>query len=248
MKLGTYTFPTYFSLVEIQNAGRIPSSETPRRGGLIVGTPVSAEKIIRIEGNLNHATDIRTTWDALKTALMGGRQKFYSHDDRFIWATAQTLPEDYNPGLFKHLANIEIELLCDDPFWQAETQDIETWTSPVSEDDLTITNAGEAEAFPVITITAATSGALNIALYNGSTDFMTIIGNVNAGDVIEIDTETANCNLLANIATPILTDEMSMFDGLFWNLAVGANVITYEDNGSTATISSIVFTYRKRWH
>ena len=107
MKLGSYTFHTYFSLVEIQNGMRIPTSETPRRDGVIMGDPSGAEKIIRIEGNLSHATDIRTDWDALKTALMGGRQKFYSHDDRFIWATPQSLPDSYDPGLFKHLAHVD---------------------------------------------------------------------------------------------------------------------------------------------
>lgn len=248
MKLGTYTFPTYFSLVEIQNSARVPTEEAPRRPGVVVGEQTAAEKIIRIEGNLSHATDIRTTLDSLKAALMGGRQKFYSHADRFIYATAQNLPDAYDPGLFLHLANIEIELLCDDPFWQAETLSPDTWNTstlatPVGGGSKGMAVGGNAPAWPIFELTVAGSGTLDMELSLGSLSF-TLGGAVTAGQIIVVDCFEQTVTLKVGG-----TDKITLFDGVFFSFTANAtNTLSYEDYGGSPYISQIYTTWRNRWY
>jgi phage-related protein len=254
MILGSYTFPDNFYVTEIRDNTRTQNDEIPRRHGLLVADQYAAEKIIRVEGTLSHSMDVRAQLSSLLVALFGGRQKFYLQpstatptEDRYIYATAQNPSQAYDAGLFRHHGRFSIDLLCDDPFWEAETESSDTWdttalATPAPSGTRNLAVGGDAPSWPTLALTVAGTGTIGVTVSLGDISFE-LAGSVTDGDVIVVDCRNGTVTLDSDDS-----DKMSLFDGDFFSLTQNAsNVLTLEDSGAGSYISQIVTTWRNRW-
>ncbi|MHB0913992.1 MAG: phage distal tail protein [Armatimonadota bacterium] len=241
LKLGTYTFPSTFHPSSVPGNSRVATEQIPRGDGVRVGAQYAAEKNISVRGMLraDSPTSLRTAMDSLLAAVNGGRQKLYLWDDRFIWATKVGLTTDYDETSFKRYCFVSVEFLCDSPFWEAETESTDTWSSPSGTHNITV--GGNAYTKPDIEITFSTAGTVNLELSIGSLNF-TLEGSVGAGETIVVDCGDETVELAT-----FDFDYMSMFDLSFVKLVPGVNVLSLTDGG-TATISKIVVRWRNRWY
>lgn len=151
-----------------------------------------------------------------------------------------------------------LSLRAFDPYWYDTTPSAQSWTTGQEPGTLfpifpivlasstvfsqpTIDNAGDAEAWPVWTITGPGSA---ITLRNNTTgEFITLSTVVGAGQTLEIDTRPGYKTITLDGVN--VFDDMSATSSL-WALAVGSNSISLEINGATgATIVNL--SYQRRW-
>lgn len=241
LKFGSYTFPSGFDAASLAGGQRLATIEVPRRDGIAVGTPQAKERIIQIAGVL-YSTSMQSARDALLAAIYTGRQKLYLETDRYIYATLNGYTDDYTPGAFDHFCNVAMDFLCDSPFFEADTESDDTYSSPVSGVPHDIEVGGNAYAVPAFEITISGTGTLDIEIAIGSDSF-TLQGAVTSGDVIVVDSLDETVTLQADGS-----DKMSLFEGKFLTLVGDAtNSLTYTHNSGTPTVSAIVTTWRNRW-
>lgn len=242
LQFGSYTFPSGFHAASMPGDSALQIDAVPYRDGAIVSAGRLSEKIVEVRGTLmGDTTSLRAKLDAILAAVNTGRQKLYLWNDRFIYATKRAFATNYDPGSFDRYCDVSISFVCDTALWEAETGSTNTWTGPVNGNTRTITTAGNAIVFPKFAI-KFTSTAAGMGLTVGSYAF-TLLGTVTAGDVIEVDCAAKTVVLQSSGA-----DKMSMFDGVFPSLAVGANNLSLSITGGKSAITEIVTTWRDRWY
>lgn len=243
LRLGTYDFPDSLSVREIPQAVEVPTEAIPRRHGLARGTMRLREKQVTIEGMLSHVSQVRDVRDAVMSACANGRQKLYVEDaDRYLWVQLADFNEENPYNQADKLRPVTIEFLSDTPFWESDTLSSNTWNTPLDGGDVTLTNAGNAETYPVFAITVAGTGTLNIAITVGASRTFTMNGAVTAADVYVVD-----CLEQTVVKQSDSSDKMSYFDGLFPWFSAGDNVVSLTNGGAIA-LTSIVTTWRNRWY
>lgn len=247
LKLGSYTFPLGFKVVQVERGRSIGASKLARtdgnrqQRGLRNGVRVTVEGGI-YKGPLD-TSSVRDRQDALREALAAGPAKLWLYSDRFYRCMeVENEPDSYIATGFNRIDDITISFVGPDPGLYEPTTNTDTWTAPAgSPATRTITYAGNMIGQPEMTFVVGGAGAqsINWTVTNTSTgDSFTLIGSVTGGDSI----------VLNSIKKTVLigtTDYRSLFNLLFLTLAEGPNALTITQ--TTGTISSVTTTWQERW-
>ena len=254
IKFGTYTFPPGFRVESIPGSRIMGASPAPRNDGGRVLTGYMGPKRIEIAGDLiqgpiANAADWRGSFDSLIAAIASGPADLYAgYDDRYFRRMqCETHPRNFTR--FGRIGGVDLSFLGPDPFeyvagnLNARNQAIsgsgETWT---------VTNSsGNAPAAPKISVTVGGSGAQTIAftITNESTDeSFTLAGAVTAGNVIIIDPLAEGTPTDPKV-TINSVDKMTLFDGVFPRLAIGAN--SWLAAYTSSTITAVRLEWRGRY-
>lgn len=141
------------------------------------------------------------------------------------------------------LADVGVRFLAD-PFryYQDETSSLHTIGA--ASVGLTVSNAGDVEASPVITFTAgagANSSKIKIQNDTDSDKYFEYApaSNLTSGDAVAIDCQDATCKLNT-------VDDILHFEGAFIELLSGDNRLTVTVTGTAGT-NQLGFVFRKRY-
>lgn len=122
----TYDFAEFSNPESQQNvlSQRLGDVEVPRRHGVSIQTTafLAARQII-LRGSIAHELDtLRGHIDNFFRQLLAeGRGKLHEWDNRYVWATAQSVVLSYREGAGMTVADFSVDFLCDDPYWYSTT-------------------------------------------------------------------------------------------------------------------------------
>jgi len=246
LQFGSYVFPKGFYPAEEPLASQVSAAKLPRADGARVLTGLLEKKVLKVRGGLIHDSglSVRTKVDALKAALQGGPANLYFDSDRY-WRQVQKESSSfgYESGThYGRIVTVEIDFVTGDPFvYEVAAQNVSQAiaSSPTT---VPVTAGGNAPALPQWSLTVGGVGAVTLAatVTNTTTgEAFTLAGAVSGGDVIVVDS-------LAETVKIGGVDKMSLFDGLFPKLAVGANSIQIAY--TSGTISNFAADWNNRWY
>ena len=237
----TYTFPTYTSF-ESDIAARCDDSEKAfSHGAVMTGDGKIDARDVTVEVELidyTTASAYRTALDALKQAAYRQDQKLYNDDDRYINIKGlKKISEEFYEGFYGVRATVKLTFYCPDPFFYADTATTQEVTITESPQTFTVTNGGNMDTPPVITIEPTETNSV-LSLVNttdNSRTFSYSDASFGDGDSLVIDStdgtvERDGTNVLNNVG------------GTFLQLLSGDNSITY-----TGPLGTITFDYTQRW-
>ena len=239
LKFGDYTFPEGLSVGSISAGARVNKSEIPGRPGVHIGPRVIGEKMVKLEGVI-WSDDLRSTMDALQSALAVGKAQLYVEDDRYIRAVCEDFTHDYDPGAFQDWVNVQLGFTADPPFWVSETEQTQQWDAPSTSVSITQT-AGNVYVEPIIEVKFATSGNVDLDLGIGTAASCSLIGAVTADLVVQLDCEAKT------VLTAGGVDKMALFEGTFPRLEPDDTTLFYAHNSGPA-LSYIKLIWRARWY
>lgn len=252
LKFGSYQLPSVFGVVSDPQEASIAMIKTPRYDGDSASTRYLKGKTIEVDGALAETmgtyteTGIRSLMDTLKANLQG-KQNFYEFDDRY-YRNTQLLSMHINnsPGLSLRFRTVKLTFQTPDPYLYSDTLTTTARSISASGQTLNVTTGGNADAYPVISLTVGGSGAKTLAatITNSTTGAsFTLAGSCNGGDVIVVDC----LNKTVVIGS---TSRIDMFDDGtapgFFSMANGVNTITVAY--TTATITNLSVAHRSRWY
>lgn len=250
-KYGSYTFPNQFTVAQDDLPVFVPQARIPRRDGahVLSGTQDAKRLSVRggfYKGPLAPTLDVRGSLDALRTALRAypdGIDTLQVYDDRYYRCVqAVDYVDNYNPNGIFRMVDVAFAFLLPDPFQYALSPTSDSWTVSASNQTRTITPTGGAPSLPTLRVTVGGSGSETIAftISNETTgESFTLAGDVNAGDVIEVDSLLHTVEISG-------TNKLDLFDGQFPSLLVGGNIL--REVYSASSITSIQTVYRNRWY
>lgn len=168
---------------------------------------------------------------------------------RYVMAQKRKFKIDYLPGSGRTHHTLAIELFAQDPRWLSSTQNTHAFAAP---GNATLTNAGTARSYPLITFTAGTNPSAKIQIpTGGSTPYVEIdlTYTLAAGDTLIIDcdprnrwegvrlkpngatTYTPRLDLITNIVNTIGTADTFPF------MDPGASLVTIGGAGAAASVA-----------
>lgn len=222
---GTYTFPN--QTFEVEGLGvdmRLDDAEVPRRHGTRIIASRLGPRTIRVKGIL-HAPDAGTVWSDLNTML---RSLAAAGEQGLVWRTGIALDcwlakfgHDFVVGANPAVANLKIDFRASNPFPRSTTLGLTVvGLTLVSAVDLALTNAGQADAYPIFILAAqGLSVTTTIVIRNVNTgDELQYTKGIPVGSTVVIDTDDMTCTL----------DGQNAVDGLvgqFPRLLPGTNTI-----------------------
>ncbi len=246
LRFGSYDLPVGITVAQVQMGRRVPSANTPRYEGARTLTGQLDLKVIQLKGGIfwplgsTDRTWLRGQLDALKGALGGGPANFTTDSDRFYrQCQARAYADDYEPSGFNRLVNISCEIVTGDPFSYETGAQSSARSLSATAQTLVATNAGNALAAPSISLTMGSTGTIAATVTNTTNgDVFTLSGAVTSGDVIVIDA-------LLQSVTRSGIDVMTLFDGQFPRLAVGAN--TFRFDWTSGSLSHVTIAWNNRF-
>src|SRR3990172_3590023 len=128
-----------------------------RQGAFVVTSPLHAPTPINLSGRMYGATGeaLRDKIDSLQNIIGTGRTQLNIFSDRFMNVTCLGSSFSFPAGSGLQVVDFVLDLLADEGVWISETLDTSNHTTNVTP---SITNSGNAEAPPVISVTAGGSG------------------------------------------------------------------------------------------
>lgn len=250
LRFGTYTFPNTYFPAERPLANIVPSSKLPRSIGArqITGYPDSVRLSIKgglVKGPIKTRglVSLDATRDDILAALSAGPANLYfGRDDRYYRnAQYDRFSDSYGPTGYGRVVDNDIGFIVPDPRQFAVAASADTWTVSGSAQTHGVTAGGTAAAEPIISITVSGVGAKTIAytITNTTTgQAFTLTGNVTGGDVIVV-------NCIDKTVTIASVDKLTLFDGQWPSLQVGAN--SWSEAYVTNALSQIVFSWQDRY-
>jgi phage-related protein len=241
---GSYALPvTLYPIQEPGEAG-ISVAKLARTTGARASTRLLTEKVIRLEGGLveSAGASLRTQIDALKAGLQGEQSLSFEADRLWRKAQMRDFEVNYEGTGYARFARVRLSFVTPDPYQYAASDTTNSRTITASGQTLNTTNAGNAPAAPVLSLTVGGSGAVTLSctvLNNTTGESFTLNGSVTGGEVILIDT-------LEQSITISGVDKTALFDGLFPSLEVGSN--TFQVNYTAGTISNLSLSHKARWY
>lgn len=248
LTFGSYQLPATFGVTGLNHAASIPTAKLPRTDGDSVATRYLRGKTIEVGGGLTNGvgnyseTGVRTLLDTFLQNLQG-TQNLYILDDRY-YRDCQLQHADVRAEVNTLLKIVKVNLsfVSPDPYQYAVTPTTGTRVVSASGQTLAVTVGGTADAYGTISVTVGGSGAKTLAatITNSTTgQAFTLSGSCVGGDVIVVDCLNKTVKISG-------ASRMDMFDGLFFNLANGANTLT--EAYTSATISNLAVSFSNRWH
>ena len=156
--------------------------------------------------------------------------------------TIEGYVESMQGDLYENPQNLQISVLCPDPFFE----DFTTTTTAITTAGTaqTLSNVGDEEAGAVFTLTA--SGAVSDpAIYNATTgQTFGLDINLESGDVVTIDTRRGSLRATLTHDNTVTNIINAMTSGSTWiKLQPGNNSIKYDaESGGAALACSVAFT------
>lgn len=208
------------------------------------------EKLVRIEGVI--AIDGRSAYVELARRI---KQKFYQTDYKLYLGTDYFLNiakvlnfrAKYLEGGNYNRTRMAIDLLALDPFWYYKTEDSTEETITEDGHSWTVTNNGNVNVYPVITITADTTIA-NLIIQN-ETD---IPDGEDEGlkfqyqdPAFALTSPSLTVDCQEGTVYRSDTNTIRYFTGAFLKLLPGDNTIKW--TGSTLGLSKVKFEFRRRF-
>jgi len=212
-----------------------------RHGKILVGSPVLDARRIPLSGSIvaDDETTLRARIRAFGKAMgIGGAAKFNLYSDYYVMARVENFTR--RPKLLTGLLwEWSLDLVCDDPFWTAETPTTDATVVVTSPKTWTHDNEGTYLVYPVLTLTAPT-GALGVTnpRYTNSTTgkFAEFTGTLAPGSTVVID-----CG--KGLVTIGGVSYLNYFNGSFISLSPDDNSMSFSWTGDTPTQTMV---YRKR--
>lgn len=243
---GSYTLPPTIYCSELPQNYNVPRAKLPRQDGARVLPSMLEEKKIQCEGGLIRtlASTLESQLDALKTALAVKNAKFRIRDDRY-WRNCQI--EDFtfrfDPTWMGRITDLRFSVVTGDPFSYEDAVNTQTHLLSGYGDPNDFTQAdtiaGDAYAAPQFKFTVSSTGSLALIFTNQTTsEVFTLSGTVTNGDVIIVDS-------IAETVTIADVDKMTLFDGQFPRMNVGANTVRVQGGG--ARLSQYQLVWQNRW-
>lgn len=209
-----------------------PGSRVFAHGASDVADGKIAQKILRIEGVVDHLGPERTVFfnqvQLIRQKMLQTDYKLYLGDSYYINVNkVLQIKDDYLESDNYNASRLTIDLLCLDPFWYSDDEQEKTETITATPTSFVVNNVGRVETFPVITITA--TGALPDFVLENETDvqsdgdglkFRYTDPGLFAGDVLVIDCVEGTVKRGA-------TNYIRYFTGAFLKLLAGDNTLTY---------------------
>jgi len=250
-----YTLPIEFTIKDDNLAVRSRVSDRVfAHGAVDISDGKINEKIIRLEGIIygdNRAAYL-TNLRALREKIYQEDYKLYQGDpasyNYFInIAKALKIQDDYMEGQDYCAGKTIIDLLALDPFWYYKSEDSDEETITEDGHSWTVTNNGNVNVYPVITITADTTIA-NLIIQN-ETD---IPDGEDEGlkfqyqdPAFKLTSPTLAVDCQGGTVYRSETNTIRYFSGAFLKLLPGDNTIKW--TGSTLGASKLKFEFRRRF-
>ncbi len=252
LKFGSYTFPATFHCETVPTNRNIPTAKHARYDGARTLPGYLEGKTWRIKGGLAGSGSpiptpggtLRQQLDTLKAACNVSPTTFQTHDDR-VWRNCQvgSFEESYDETGFDRYCDISFEVVTGDPF--AYDLDAHSSTRSISASGQTLGAmvGGNAYALPQYQLTVGAAGVLSAQLAVDTTqDVFTLNGAVAAGDVLVVDAVTKTVTRQGDGS-----NQISLFDGIFARMGVGANTLTLTYTGGGATLSNLTVAWNNRY-
>lgn len=209
-------------------------------GGKDIGDGKVRPRGIRVRSVVTgvDAATFQTNRDNFFKAMAKINQTFAYKSGRYIKVNAIRVRSDkFIIGDKKAVS--EIELICGDPFWYADSLTTEsTWTVTSSPDTKVVANTGNVECLPIIEITASESLSGGVTLENqtdGNVSFSYVDPSFSTGKKLTVDCVAGTVDLDG-------TNTIQYFSGQFLRLVAGNNTLEY-----TGGDCAIVIKHRDRW-
>lgn len=244
---GTYSIPRGINIAQVGMARQVPNSKAARYDGARTLNATLQLKRFSLKGTLIRplgnvtANYLRTQIDALKTGLAQGPANFVIDSDRY-WrqCQAETYADSYDPTSYQNYVDIAFDIVTGDPFSYETAAQSAARNLTTTGQTQAATNGGNAYAAPSLALTVGSSGTLAATITNQATgDVFTLSGAVTSGDIITVD------GLLQTV-TRGGSDVITLFDGQFPRLAVGANTFLFA--WTSSSFSHVTISFNNRWY
>ena len=240
-KFGFCENETYVSSYSEKEAKRVKINDIPKTDGGKAEEAQRASLQITFDGHCSACSygDLRTRVNALKVALMNGKQNFYVDEERYIVAQLKAWSVKY-PSL-KRFAKFKASLLSDYPFWRSVKLNSDKRT-PSDGTGFAIYNSGNAPAKVKVTIVSPVGGVSNDIEITNETrgEAFRFNGDVVAGDSLIIDNRVDDDNEF--VVTNDGVDANANFEGDYLVLSPGRNVIVFD-----GTVGLTTLEWRDTW-
>lgn len=237
----TYTFPTYSSFESDTEARCDDSEKAFSHGAVMTGDGKIDARDITVEVELidyETTSAYRTALDALKLAAYKQDQKLYLDDDRYInIKNLKKISEEFYDGFYRVRATVKLTFYCPDPFFYADTATTQEVTITESPQTFTVTNGGNIDTPPVITIEPTKTNSV-LSLVNTTDNSRTF----SYSDASFGDGDSLVINSTDGTVKRDGTNVLNNVGGTFLQLLAGDNSITY-----TGPLGTITFNYTQRW-
>jgi phage-related protein len=189
------------------------------------------KRIITVIGQVYGETvsQYRTNLEALYAALYKQDQKLYKTSSRYINVKKAIVTNSLEQNNFPRLSNVSIQFICEDPFWYSPEISEDTESISETPHEWNVSNGGDIEVYPIITITNSGSYA-SLSLKNktdGNSLFTYDDSNLESGASVVIDCNEGTVYLST-------TNTIRYLSGSFLRLLKGINTLelTGLDNAS----------------
>jgi phage-related protein len=243
-QFGSYVLPSGWAPVDMSLQSVVPVSKLPRSDGgyRLPGTLGPRRVVFRGTILRSSSQSWRQRVDDLLHELHEHRgSSLYVDSDRYLRSVdVEAVRLAFEPPDWGRVAEAEIEFIAADPFFYAAAETTNTETVAATGETWAVTVGNYAHVRPTFEITVGGSGAETIAftITNNTTgEAFTLDGDVTAADVIVVD-------CLARTVVIGATDKMSLFEGVFPRLDVGAN--TLQEDYTSSEITQVVTKWRTR--
>lgn len=249
LKYGSYVFPAGWYPADDSLIRSVPVAKLARTDGARVQTGRGNEKSVELRGGIIkgpfNRTDWRTRVDALKAACAPGTvDKLYFETDRYYRdMQVRELREPLVPTGYGRLwTDGSILLVGPDPRAVDTASHSDTWSGPTNGATHALATVGGnayADAVVTVIVSGVGSQAIDFTITNNTTgEAFTLDGTVTGGDHIIVSAFDRTVTISG-------VDKISLFDGEFLTLNVGANTLQFDTTSGGA--SSIVTTWNERY-
>jgi hypothetical protein len=224
---------------------RISETVVPRRHGTYhEETFAYGSRKITMRGTIFTADweSSRTVLRDFRQRLSGGTKKLYFDDDEYIYATMQNFSYQHRAGYGQgKVVDFSVSFICKDPFYYATSPTTVQDTYMITDDTIVVTNSGNIDTPPEITIIAGTLSSTNVRITNTHADinqYVEYTATLGALETLVINHDEAT---MEKESVGVLND----FAGDFFNLGVGSNTLIITFTGSSYIQCTVEHTDRR---
>jgi hypothetical protein len=246
-QFGSYVYPIDTDFEELSEEGGVSNPVTiPLRSDIAVERDGNEEPIqfsirglIAVSGGGTY-DQFQALIDGWKTAHRKGFREFRLDNGRYIRAQVVQRSLQY---LNAWSASYSVRFQTATAYWTPDSETIESFEDPTTEDTLTIFNPGATNRSPAISILFGSADTLTLDLTNESNEDDLISINslaVSGGQVLVIDTDAGTVELDGDDVSANVVGGMGNVTS--WVLVPGDNNIVIEFTEPTISEVNITFT------
>jgi len=232
---GAYDFGTTAEKYAIRQRPRVKQILIPRRDGVRADIALLGPLEVTLSGKIFKSSNtlLRTEFDALKAALFKTRDKLTLFDDRFIDCQLTSYGDDFVAGSGMLAARYDLAFIGELPFLQSVALNSNSQTVSVSPTQWTVTPGGSIRTRPTLRITNNSGADIvnNLKIENLTlSKALVFTGTLKNANTLIIDMQARS---IQNAGVEDLTN----WQGEFWELAVGANILKYTGGITVAVVT-----------